>query len=171
MAYKSSFGNRQPSLTRRLTPWLGISLIVILADQLCKIAIRRTLVPDERVHVLPFFDLTLLFNSGAAFSFLNSQSGWQRWFFTVVGIVAALFIIRLLAKYGGQRTFAFALALILGGALGNVIDRVAYGHVTDFLLFNLGWFGYFPAFNIADSAITVGVFLLGIDEYRRVRRG
>jgi signal peptidase II len=171
MAYKSSFGNRQASLTRRLTPWLGISLIVILIDQLCKIAIRRTLETGERVHVLPFFDLTLLFNSGAAFSFLNSQSGWQRWFFTLIAVIAVFVIIVLLAKHGSQRLFAFALALILGGAVGNVIDRVAFGHVTDFLLFYLGWFGYFPAFNIADSAITVGVILLVFDELRRVRRG
>ena len=172
MAFKSKFGNRRDaSLTQRLTPWLGISLIVILADQLFKIAIRHTLTPSERVNVLPFFDLTLLFNSGAAFSFLNSQGGWQRWLFTAIGLVAALFIIYLLAKHGGQRMFAFALALILGGALGNVIDRLVFGRVVDFLLFYYPNVYYFPAFNVADSAITIGAVLLAFDELRRVQRG
>ncbi len=172
MAFKSKFGNRRDAtLTRRLTPWLGISLIVILADQLIKIAVRHSLMPNQRVNVLPFFDLTLLFNSGAAFSFLNSQGGWQRWLFTVIGIVAALYIVYLLAKHGGQRLFAFALALIMGGALGNVIDRLVYGRVVDFLLFYWPNVYYFPAFNIADSAITVGAVLLAFDELRRVQRG
>jgi signal peptidase II len=171
MAFKSKFGNRrESSLVQRLTPWLGISLVVILADQLCKIAIRHTMAPSERVNVLPFFDLTLLFNSGAAFSFLNSQDGWQRWLFTAIGLIAALCIVYWLAKYGGQRLFAFALALILGGALGNVIDRVVYGRVVDFLLFYYQSH-YFPAFNVADSAITVGAVLLAFDELRRVRKG
>ena len=171
MAFKSKFGNRrESSLAQRLTPWLGISLIVILADQLFKIAIRRTLMPEERVHVLPFFDLTLLFNSGAAFSFLNSQNGWQRWLFTAIGLVAALAIVYWLAKYGSQRMFAFSLALILGGALGNVIDRLVFGRVVDFLLFYYHSL-YFPAFNVADSAITVGAVLLVFDELRRVRKG
>jgi signal peptidase II len=171
MAFKSKFGNRrESSLLRRLTPWLGISLIVILTDQLFKIAIRHTMVQSERVNVLPFFDLTLLFNNGAAFSFLNSQGSWSRWLFTIIGIVAAIVIIVLLAKYGSQRVFAFSLALIMGGALGNVIDRLAYGHVVDFLLFYWPNVYYFPAFNIADSAITIGVVLLLFDELRRVQR-
>jgi len=170
MAYKSSFGSRrQASLMRRLLPWLSLSAVVILADQLTKFAIRDSLTLSQRVHVLPFFDLTLIYNRGAAFSFLNSQSGWQRWFFTALGLIAALVIIYLLARHGGQRMFAFALALILGGALGNVIDRIVYGHVVDFLLFYYGdWF--FPAFNLADSAITVGAALLVLDELLRVRR-
>ena len=170
MAYKSSFGSRrEASLLRRLLPWLSLSAVVILADQLAKITVRNSLQVSERVHVLPIFDLTLIYNRGAAFSFLNSQNGWQRWFFTALGLIAALFIISLLARHGRQRLFAFALALILGGALGNVIDRIVYGHVTDFLLFYYGdWF--FPAFNLADSAITVGAVLLVFDELLRVRR-
>lgn len=170
MAYKSSFGSRRvASLPRRLMPWLSLSAVVILADQLSKIAVRDSIALAARVHILPFFDLTLIYNRGAAFSFLNSESGWQRWFFTALGLIAALFIIFLLAKHGTQRLFAFGLALILGGALGNVIDRIAYGHVVDFLLFYYrDWF--FPAFNLADSAITVGAILLAFDELRRVRR-
>jgi signal peptidase II len=171
MAYKSKFGNRPaPSITRKLAPWLGIAAVVILVDQLCKIAIQRTMRPSERVNIFPGFDLTLLYNNGAAFSFLNNQGGWQRWFFTAIALVAALFIIYLLAKHGGQRMFAFGLALILGGALGNVIDRLAYGHVVDFLLFYWPSIGYFPAFNVADSGITIGVIFLALDEFIRVRR-
>jgi signal peptidase II len=150
-------------------PWLGLSAIVILCDQLAKIVIERTFSPGERVHVLPMFDLTLWFNTGAAFSFLSSGGGWQRWVFTAVGVLAALFITFLLARHGSQRLFSSALALIMGGALGNVIDRLWHARVTDFLLFYWrDW--YFPAFNLADSAITLGVMLLILDELLRVRR-
>jgi signal peptidase II len=149
-------------------PWLCVALVVILADQLAKIVIARTFLEGERVNVLPFFDLTLWFNTGAAFSFLSGGSGWQRWAFTGIGIVAALIIIVLLARHGTQKLFALSLALILGGALGNVIDRLWHARVTDFLLFYWkNW--YFPAFNLADSAITLGVALLVLDELRRVR--
>ena len=116
------------------------------------------------------FDLTLVYNRGAAFSFLAGASGWQRWFFTGLGVAAAIFIVWLLARHGTQRLFSFALALILGGAIGNVIDRVARGQVVDFLLvYWQRW--HWPAFNVADSAITVGAVLLIVDEFRRVRRG
>jgi signal peptidase II len=115
------------------------------------------------------FDLTLLFNRGAAFSLLASASGWQRWFFIGVGIAAAVFITWLLLRHAGQKLFATALTLILGGAVGNVIDRALRGEVVDFLLFYQGaW--YFPAFNLADSAITCGAVLLIVDEILRVRR-
>jgi signal peptidase II len=108
-------------------------------------------------------------NVGAAFSFLAGAAGWQRWLFTGIGIVAALFILWMLKSHAGQKLFSFALACILGGAIGNVIDRVAYGHVVDFLQFHYaGW--YFPSFNVADSAITVGAAALILDEIRRVRR-
>jgi len=157
------------TLAGRLVPWLGVSFIVILVDQISKILIRRALVTGQRVHLLPMFDLTLLFNKGAAFSFLSGATGWQRWFFTAIGIAAALFILSLLARHGGQRLFAFALALLLGGALGNVIDRLVHGRVIDFLLvYWRDW--YFPAFNVADSAITVGAVLLICDELWRVKR-
>jgi signal peptidase II len=110
-----------------------------------------------------------VYNKGAAFSFLAAESGWQRWFFTALGIGAALFIVHLLKRHAGQRMFCWALALILGGAIGNVIDRIAYGHVIDFLDFYIGnW--HWPAFNVADSAICIGAVLFVLDELRRVRK-
>lgn len=108
-------------------------------------------------------------NAGAAFSFLANAGGWQRWFFTGVGIAAAIFIIWMLKSHPGQKLFSFALACILGGAIGNVIDRTLYGYVVDFLDFHYaGW--HFPAFNIADSTISIGAVCLILDELLRVRR-
>jgi signal peptidase II len=116
-----------------------------------------------------FFNLELTYNKGAAFSFLADASGWQHQFLTAVGVVASLFIVYLLARHGTQKLFSAALALILGGALGNVIDRIAYGHVIDFLDFHWrGW--HWPAFNLADSAIVCGAGLLIVDELLRVRK-
>lgn len=153
-----------------LKPWLWLAALVIAADQLTKFAIERSFAFGERLAVLPgFFDLTLVYNRGAAFSFLARAAGWQRWFFIALGLAAAVFIVWLLARHGSQRLFALALALILGGALGNVVDRIARGQVVDFLL--VYWQRHhFPAFNVADSAITVGAVLLVVDELRRVRR-
>ena len=153
-----------------MVPWLALIAIVIVVDQLSKIAIARTFAYGARKAIVDgFFDLTLVYNTGAAFSFLSSAGGWQRWLFTIVGIVAALFIVVMLARHSAQRLFSCALALIAGGALGNVIDRLLHGHVVDFLLFYYrGW--SFPAFNVADSAITIGAILLILDELRRVRR-
>ena len=116
-----------------------------------------------------FFNLVRVHNEGAAFSFLAGASGWQRWLFTGIGVVAALFILWMLRSHSGQRLFAFALACILGGAIGNLVDRVAYGHVVDFLQFHYGGW-YFPSFNVADSAITIGAGALILDEVLRVRR-
>jgi signal peptidase II len=126
---------------------------------------------DGEVHpVLPFFNLVLVHNTGAAFSFLAGASGWQRWFFTVIGAAAAVFIVWLLRRHAGQKLFSFALACILGGAIGNVVDRLVHGYVVDFIQvhWNNSW--YFPAFNIADSAITIGAACLVLDELLRVRR-
>ncbi len=118
--------------------------------------------------MLPFFDFTLLYNRGAAFSFLAAEEGWQRWFFTGLGLAAAVVILWLLRRTPGQPRFRAALILILGGAVGNVIDRLVYGHVVDFLLFYWkDW--YYPAFNIADVAITCGAVLLVLDELLRGR--
>ncbi|HXZ09804.1 MAG TPA: signal peptidase II [Paraburkholderia sp.] len=151
-----------------LAPWLGVALIVILFDQLSKIAISKVFAYGESVAITPFFNLVLVYNRGAAFSFLAAAGGWQRWAFTGLGVVAALVICYLLKRHGTQRLFCTALALILGGALGNVIDRLAYGHVIDFLDFHVrNW--HWPAFNLADSAITIGAALLVFDELRRVR--
>ena len=130
----------------------------------------RAFTYGQRIEVVRgFFDLTLVYNKGAAFNFLASGTGWQRWFFTGIGIAAAIFIVFLLVRNASQRLFCTALALIAGGALGNVIDRLVHGHVIDFLLFyHRDW--SFPAFNVADSAITVGAALLVLDELLRVRR-
>lgn len=144
------------------------ALLVVILDQITKIGFDTLLGYGERLRVLPFFDFTLLYNRGAAFSFLAGAGGWQRWFFTVLGAAAAILIVWLIRAHRDQRLFCMALALILGGAVGNVIDRLVYGHVVDFLLFYWNdW--YFPAFNLADSAITVGVILMIYDELRRVR--
>lgn len=152
-----------------LAPWLAIAALVLVLDQLTKITIVRLFSYGESLAVTSFFNLVLVYNKGAAFSFLSTESGWQRYFFTVLGIAAALFITFLLKRHAGQRMFCTALALILGGAIGNVIDRIAYGHVIDFLdIYVRNW--HWPAFNIADSAICVGAVLFVIDELRRVNK-
>lgn len=166
MATKKTFSSNPASLT----PWLGIAAVVILFDQLSKITISKLFVYGEEKVITSFFNLVLAYNRGAAFSFLSNESGWQRYFFTAIGIGAALYIIYLLRKHSGQRLFCWALALILGGAIGNVIDRLVYGHVIDFLDFHWRGIGHFPAFNIADSAICVGAALFILDELRRVNR-
>ena len=151
-------------------PWLGIALVVIALDQLTKKLIVDAFQLHDVRTITPFFDLVRAHNTGAAFSFLAGATGWQRWFFIGLGAAAAVFIVWLLARHRGQRLFCWALALILGGALGNVIDRILHGHVVDFI--QVHWGGaYFPAFNVADSAITIGAVLLVLDELLRVRRG
>lgn len=154
---------------RRLLPWIALAAAIVLVDQLTKLAIERAFDYGDVRPVTGFFNLVLTYNKGAAFSFLASASGWQAHFLTVIGIAASLFIVYLLARHGHQRLFAFALTLILGGAIGNVIDRIAYGHVIDFLDFHAGGW-HWPAFNVADSAIVGGALLLIVDELLRVRR-
>jgi len=151
-------------------PWLGVALAVILVDQLTKTVIAGTFALNEVRPVNAVLDVVCAHNTGAAFSFLAGASGWQRWFFIGLGAAAAVFIVWLLARHGGQRLFGWALALILGGALGNVIDRVLHGYVVDFIQVHYRG-SYFPSFNAADSAISVGAFLLILDELLRVRRG
>jgi signal peptidase II len=152
-----------------LWPWLGIALAVIVLDQIVKAVISATFQLGELHAVNPVLDIVRAHNTGAAFSFLSNASGWQRWFFIGLGAVAAAFIVWLLKRHGGQRLFGWALALILGGAVGNVIDRVWHGYVVDFV--QVHWHAsYFPAFNVADSAISVGAALLVLDELRRVLR-
>ena len=149
--------------------WMAFALLVVLLDQFFKIVIVRSFSYGESRPVTGFFNLVLVYNKGAAFSFLADAGGWQRWFFTGLGVVVGAFIVWLLYRHTGQRLFCFAVSLILGGAVGNVIDRVVYGHVIDFLDFyvrNYHW----PAFNVADCAITVGAVLLIVDELRRVRK-
>lgn len=152
-----------------MLPWLGLALILLIADQLTKVLILGYYRLGDATPVTSFFNIVRVHNPGAAFSFLASASGWQRWLFTAIGLAAALFILWLLKSHAGQRLFSFALACILAGALGNVIDRGLYGHVVDFLDFHYAnW--HFPAFNLADSAITVGAICLILDELLRVRR-
>lgn len=157
------------SWVQNLAPWLGLAAVVVLLDQLAKLTIERLFDYGDVHPVTGFFNLVLTYNRGAAFSFLAGASGWQKQFLTTIAIVASLFIVFLLARHGAQRLFSLALALILGGAIGNVIDRIAYGHVIDFL--DLHWRGWhWPAFNVADAAIVCGAGLLIVDELLRVRR-
>jgi len=151
---------------RELTGWLGLAALIIFLDQSSKLWISSYFVFGESLRVMEFFNLVLAHNTGAAFSFLNDAGGWQRWMFSAIAIVAAVWIVRLLRQHAQQTLFCLALALVLGGALGNLIDRVAYGYVVDFLDFYWGN-QHFPAFNIADSAISVGAALLLWDSFRK----
>ncbi len=155
--------------SQSLMLWLGIAVIVILLDQVTKITLSRVLMYGQSEPVTHFFNLVMVYNKGAAFSFLADQPGWQRYFFSALSIGASAFTLWLLHRHATQRLFCWALSLILGGAIGNLIDRLAYGHVIDFLDFHVaGW--HWPAFNVADSAITIGVLLFILDELRRVKR-
>src|SRR5271170_6828622 len=151
--------------------WLILSALVVLADQFSKCYIAAHFGEFEHISVLPVLDITRMHNVGAAFSFLASASGWQRWFFiglaAVVSIGIIVWLLRL--KSGAHGLLACGLALVLGGALGNLIDRIRLGHVIDFIHFH--WNGaYFPAFNVADSAITVGAACLLLDALLDGRR-
>jgi signal peptidase II len=148
--------------------WLWISVAVLVADQATKAAVLAAFAPGSERPVTAFFSLVLTFNTGAAFSFLAAASGWQRWLFAAIAVVASVLIIWLL-KRGGSASYCLGLALILGGAIGNLWDRLALGQVVDFLLFHYARWSY-PAFNVADSAITIGAALLIIDSFR-IRRG
>ena len=146
--------------------WLWLSLVVIVLDQATKFLVTRFLELYERVEVLPVLDFTLLHNTGAAFSMLAGASGWQRWFFIALAlVVSVMLVVWIWRTPRGEKLLPLSLALILGGAIGNVIDRVLHGYVVDFIHAHWGT-AYFPAFNIADSAITVGAMLLIVDAFR-----
>src|SRR4051794_16816342 len=167
MANQRSFKSFSSTPKTSLTPWLGIAAIVVLLDQLTKVTITKLFAYGESRPVTSFFNLVLAHNKGAAFSFLAAESGWQRYLFTAIAVAATIFIIYLLRRHAGQRLFCWALALILGGAIGNLIDRSLYGYVIDFLDFYIGnW--HWPAFNVADMAIVCGAGLFIVDELRRV---
>jgi signal peptidase II len=159
-----------------LSLWLGLALLVILADQITKTLIMGSFRLGDVRPVTDYFNLVRAHNAGAAFSFLADAGGWQRWFFTALGVVVSGFIVWMIRSHPGQKLFCFAVSLIMGGALGNVIDRLLHGYVVDFLQFKFALFkpvfagGYFPAFNVADSAITVGAACLILDEVLRVAR-
>jgi signal peptidase II len=167
---------RSGSAWQTMLPWLGLAALVVMADQFTKLVVAKALSPGDTHAVTGYFNLVLAYNKGAAFSMLSEASGWQSRFFLIIGLAASAFILYLLARHGGQRLFSGSLALILGGAIGNVIDRALHGHVIDFLDFHWRWLsplfteGHFPAFNVADSAICVGAGLLILDELLRVRR-
>ena len=147
-----------------------LALIIILADQFTKTLILGYYKLGDSTPVTSFFNIVRVHNTGAAFSFLAGAGGWQRWFFTGIAAVATIFILWMLRSHHAQKLFSFALACILGGAIGNVIDRLLHGYVVDFLDFYYGTW-HFPAFNIADSAITIGAICLILDEILRVKRG
>ena len=152
---------------RRWWAWLGLSFAIVVADQLSKLAMIALFQPGEERVVTGFFSLVLAFNTGAAFSFLRDVALWPRYLFSAIAIAAGGLIVWLLRR-GGDRLYCAGLALILGGAVGNLWDRLTLGHVVDFLLFHWDrW--YYPAFNIADSAITVGAALLILDSFGRRR--
>jgi signal peptidase II len=140
--------------------WLWLSLLAIILDQASKLAIAGSMRLYESIDIMPFFKLTYVHNTGAAFSFLSEAGGWQRWFFAGLALVISVAIAVWLTRLKKHETLlAVALALILGGAVGNLIDRLAYGYVIDFLDVYYGTW-HWPAFNIADSAITLGVMLM-----------
>jgi len=150
--------------------WLWLAGIILALDLITKYLAQLWLEPYQPLEVLPFFNLTLVFNRGAAFSFLSDASGWQRWLFVGLGLVASVVIIFWLRRLPRQEKWtAVALVLVLGGALGNLVERLWQGHVTDFLdVYYRGW--HWPAFNVADSAISIGVVLLLMDGLLSSRR-
>lgn len=154
-----------PSTRKELIIWYAISVVVILLDQVTKYAADNMLDYGRPVEILPVFDLTLLYNKGAAFSFLSDAGGWQRWFFlTISSVVSCVLVVWIYRLPSSQKLLALSLSLILGGAIGNLIDRAYFGHVIDFISVHYDNH-YFPAFNIADSAITVGAALMLIEAF------
>lgn len=159
-----------------LWPWLSLSALVALLDQLTKQWILANYQLGDSTFVTGFFNIVRAHNTGAAFSFLAGAGGWQRWFFIALAVAASGFIVWMLRGHPGQKLFAFSLSMILGGAVGNVLDRMLHGYVVDFLDFHwtflsgLFYRGHFPAFNLADMAITAGAIGLILDELLRVRR-
>ncbi len=153
----------------RMSLWLAFAGVVVVLDQLSKLFMQSWLADGEVFRITDFFDLVLLYNRGAAFSFLANHDGWQRWFFIVLAIVVCAWLLKMLREHQRERALPFAFALIIGGAIGNVIDRIAIGAVVDFLYFHAGRYGW-PAFNLADSAITLGVVVMLWAQLRDARR-
>lgn len=155
------------AVTRSPLHWLWLAAAVIAIDLGSKAMASASLGLGESIQVLPFFNLTLLHNPGAAFSFLAGEDGWQRWFFVALAAVVSVVLIRWLSRLGaGERWMAVAIVLILGGAIGNVYDRVMHGYVVDFLHFYWNQY-HFPAFNLADTAITIGALMMVVDLFRK----
>ena len=148
---------------RNFTSWLWLAAMIIVADQISKWIVLGTMQPGDVHYVAPFFNWVLTFNPGAAFSFLSDAGGWQSWFFTVLALGVSGWIYSMLRSHTGEFRLSLALTLVLGGALGNVIDRLRFGAVVDFIQWHVAGY-YWPAFNIADAAITVGAVLLVVDQ-------
>jgi len=149
----------------KMLKWLGLSLLAVILDQWSKLAIAGSMQLYQSIPIMPYFNLTYVHNTGAAFSFLSEAGGWQRWFFAGLALVISMVIAVWLARLKQHETLlAVALSLVLGGAMGNLIDRLAYGYVIDFLdVYYQTW--HWPAFNIADSAITLGVILMLVESF------
>ncbi len=147
---------------------LWLSLVVLILDQASKLYFESSLSLYQQIEVIPgYFSWTLAYNTGAAFSFLADSSGWQRWLFALIAVVVSITLVVWLKRLKADETWlAIALALVLGGALGNLYDRIVLGHVIDFILVHWQNRHHFPAFNIADSAITVGAILLALDMFK-----
>lgn len=148
-----------------MAPWLALAVLIVALDQLTKQLVLGTMHYGEVIPITAFFDLVLVFNPGAAFSFLADHSGWQRWFFTGLAVVICGWLLAMMYHHRSERLLPVAFALIIGGAIGNVIDRLMHGAVVDFLYFHAGSYGW-PAFNLADSAITIGVGLMLWAQFR-----
>ena len=149
---------------RNIKSWLWLAAALIAVDQISKWIVLGALQPGDSHYVAPFFNWVLTFNSGAAFSFLSDAGGWQRWFFTILALIVSAWIVTLLRRHTSEFRLSLALTLVLGGALGNVIDRLRFGAVVDFIQWHVAGY-YWPAFNIADSAITVGAIFLAWDQF------
>ena len=154
-------------------PWLWLSLLVFVLDQASKLYFEGALRLYQQIEIVPgLFSWTLAYNTGAAFSFLAGESGWQRWLFALIAVaVSAVLVVWLKRLQSAETWLAAALALVLGGAVGNLFDRVAYGHVIDFILVHWQDRWFFPAFNLADSAITVGAIMLALDMFISKKSG
>lgn len=149
---------------RNIKSWLWLAGAIIFLDQISKWLVLGMLQPGDSHYVAPFWNWVLTFNPGAAFSFLSDAGGWQRWFFTALALGVSGWIVTLLRRHVGEFRLSLALTLVLGGALGNVIDRIRFGAVVDFIQWHVAGY-YWPAFNVADSAITLGAILLAWDQF------
>ncbi|MOA20055.1 Lipoprotein signal peptidase [compost metagenome] len=158
-----------PTARPAIWPWLVWALLLVVLDQITKQWILQIYQLGDGTPITSFFNIVRAHNTGAAFSFLADAGGWQRWLFTAIGVIATVVIVWQLHAHRGQRLLAFALSSILGGAIGNVVDRMQHGYVVDFLDFYWGS-SHFPAFNLADMAISVGAVMLVVDELRRMRK-